>query len=141
VGIAMFPRGKAGRKFSQAGNGIAVVQPNKAPDLAWEVARWYVSAEFQKLHYKQGIGGVVARLSTLQSEEYLTSAIPRAWNEFFAKGITSLRGPSKLSNWPDVDSTLDRELAGFQNGTETAAGATARIAPVINALIREGEKG
>ena len=45
-----------------------------------------------------GIGGVVHRLAVLQSEEYLTSAIPREWNEFFAKGVALMRGPSKISN-------------------------------------------
>ena len=93
------------------------------------------------MHYKAGIGGVVARLAVLQSEEYLTSAIPREWNEFFAKGVAFLRGPSKISNWPEIDSTLDKELTAFQNGQETAAATTARIAPIVNGLLKEGQTG
>ena len=141
VGIAMHPQGKARRKFAQQGNGLSLVQPARAQDAAWEAIKWYTSAEFQKLHYKMGIGGVVARLAVLQSEEYLTSAIPREWNEFFAKGVAYLRGPSKLSNWPEIDATLDKELTAFQNGQETAAAATARIAPVIGGLLKEGQPG
>jgi multiple sugar transport system substrate-binding protein len=141
VGIAMHPQGKAGRKFAQAGNGLAIMQPSRALDACWEAVKWYVSPEFQKLHYKMGIGGVVARLSVLQSEEYLNSAIPREWNEFFAKGVAFLRGPSKLSNWPDVDAALNKEFAAFENGQDTAAALTARIAPIIGGLLKEGEKG
>jgi multiple sugar transport system substrate-binding protein len=141
VGIAMYPQGKAGRKFAQPGNGLSLVQPSRAQDAAWEAIKWYTSAEFQKMHYKAGIGGVVARLAVLQSEEYLNSAIPREWNEFFAKGVAFLRGPSKTSNWPDVDSTLDKELTAFQNGQETAAAATARIAPIISGLLKDAQTG
>lgn len=87
VGIAMHPQGKAGRKFAQAGNGLAIVQPaNRAQDAAWEAIKWYTGAEFQKLHYKAGIGGVVARTAVLQSEEYRNSVLPPDWNDFFAKG-------------------------------------------------------
>ena len=136
VGIAPHPKGKAGRLFNSPGNGIAVVQPNKAPDFSWEVVKWYVSAEYQKLHYKLGVGGVVARPAVLQSEEYLTSAIPRDWNEAFARDVTFLKGPPKLSNWPDIDVELEKQLGDFQNGLETAAAATARIAPILNALLK-----
>ena len=141
VGIAMHPQGKAGRKFAQTVNALGVVEPAKAHDAAWEAAKWYTSAEFQKMHYKAGIGGVVARTAVLQSEEYLASAIPREWNEFFAKGVAFLRGPSKISNWPEIDAALDKELTAFQNGQEPAAAATARMAPVIAALLKEGQIG
>jgi len=141
VGIAQHPKGKAGRKFNMPGNGVAVMQPNKVPDLSYQAATWFVSAEFQKLYYKAGVGGVVARLSVLQSEEYLTSVLPREWNEFFARGITDLKSPPKLSNWPEISSTLDQELTAFQNGQETAAAATARIAPKINGMLQESIRG
>ncbi|MBI3972166.1 MAG: extracellular solute-binding protein [Chloroflexi bacterium] len=136
VGIALHPRGKAGRKFNMPGNGLAIVQPNnKAIEQSWEAIKWYVSAEFQKLHYKTGIGGVAARLETLKSEEYLSSAIPREWNEFFAKGVPDLKVPPKLSNWPEIDDTINKALGDFQNGKETAA-ATKRIVPVVEALLK-----
>jgi multiple sugar transport system substrate-binding protein len=51
VGIAMHPQGKAGRKFSQPGNGLALMNPARAQDAAWEAIKWYTSAEFQKLLY------------------------------------------------------------------------------------------
>ena len=75
VGIAQHPRGKAGRKFNMPGNGLALMAQQsgspgaKAVDAAWKMIAWYVSPEFQKMHYKAGIGGVVARLSVLKSEE------------------------------------------------------------------------
>ena len=142
VGIAMHPQGKAGRRFAQACNALALIQPsNRAQDAAWEAIKWYTSAEFQKMHYKAGIGGVVARLAVLQSEEYLNSAIPKEWNEFFAKGVAFLRGPYKLTNWPDIDAAIEKELMQFQNGQETAAAATSRIAPIIGSLLKDGEKG
>jgi len=141
VGIAQHPKGKAGRKFVMPGNGIAMLQPNAAPDVSWEVIKWYVSAEFQKMHYKAGIGGVVARLAVLQSEEYLGSTLPREWNEFFAKGVADLKIPPKLSNWPEIDDAINRELADFQGGKETATAVTTRLAPVINTMVKEGEKG
>jgi len=142
VGIAMHPQGKAGRRFSQTGNALGLIQPsNRAQDAAWEAIKWYTSAEFQKMHYKAGIGGVVARLAVLQSEEYLNSAIPKEWNEFFAKGVAFLRGPYKLTNWPDIDAAIEREFTAFQNGQETAAALTGRIAPIISSLAKDGEKG
>ena len=141
VGIAMHPQGKAGRKFAQEGNGLALVQPSRALEAAWAAIKWYVSEEFQKVHYKMGIGGVVARLGVLQSEEYLGSAIPREWNEFFAKGTASLRGPSKLSNWPEIDDALTKELTSFQNGREPAVAATGRIAAIIADLLKQAERG
>jgi multiple sugar transport system substrate-binding protein len=146
VGIALHPRGKAGRKFNMPGNGLALMrQPAGSPgsklaDLAYEAVRWYVSAEFQKLHYQAGIGGVVARLSVLKSEEYLSSAIPREWNEFFARSVADLKVPPKLNNWPEIDDTLTNELAPFLNGQETATAATARIAPIVNAMLRESQR-
>ncbi|MBI3970237.1 MAG: sugar ABC transporter substrate-binding protein [Chloroflexi bacterium] len=136
VGIAQHPRGKAGRKFTMPSNGLALLQPNKHPELSWEAAKWFVSAELQKKHYSLGPGGVVARLSVLQSEEYLTSQIPRQWNEFFAKGVAGLLAPPKHPKWPEIDSTINRELGAFENGQETAAAATARIAPIVQSLLR-----
>jgi hypothetical protein len=56
-------------------------------------------------------------------------------------GGASAGRPSKLSNWPEIDSTLDKELTAFQNGQETAAAATARIAPIVNSLLKEGQPG
>ena len=146
VGIAQHPRGKAGRKFNMPGNGLALMaQPSgspgaKAVDAAWKMIAWYVSPEFQKMHYKAGIGGVVARLSVLKSEEYLNSAIPREWNEFFAKGVADLYVPPKLTNWPEIDEAVNMELAQFQNGQETAAQVTSRIAPIVNAMLKEGQR-
>jgi multiple sugar transport system substrate-binding protein len=141
VGIAQHPGGKAGRKFDNIGNGVGVVQPNKVPDLAYQAATWLISAEFQKLYYRARVGGVVARLSVLQSEEYLTSVLPRDWNEYFAKGVTGLKSPPKLSNWPDISGMLDRELGDFQDGKETAAAATGRIAAQMNGLLQGAVKG
>ena len=137
VGIAQHPKGKAGRKFTMPGNGYALLQPNKAPEASWEVAKWYVSPEFQKMHYKLNMGGVVARTAVLQSEEYLGSSIPKEWNEFFAKGVADLKVPPKLSNWPEIDAAINEELRGFQNGTETATAATTRMAPMITALLNQ----
>ena len=141
VGIAQHPRGRGGRRFQNIGNGVAVVQPNRLPDLSYQAATWFVSAEFQKLYYKARVGGVVVRLSVLQSEEYLTSVLPQEWNEFFARGVTGLMSPPKLSNWPEISATLDRELGGFLNGEETAAAATARIAPQIDGMLRDAVRG
>jgi multiple sugar transport system substrate-binding protein len=141
VGIAQHPAGRAGRKFGDIGNGVGVVQPNKIPDLAYQAGTWLISAEFQKLYFKARVGGVVARLSVLQSEEYLTAVLPREWNEYFARGVAGIKSPPKLSNWPEISGTLDKELAAFQNGQETAAAATARIAPQLNNLLKEAVKG
>lgn len=141
VGLALHPKGKTGRKFTMPGNGLAILQPNnKAVDQSWLAIKWYVSAEFQKMHYKMGIGGVAARLETLKSEEYLNSAIPKEWNEFFAKGVPDLKVPPKLSNWPEIDDTINKELAEFQNGGETAATVTRRIAPIVEALLKESAR-
>jgi multiple sugar transport system substrate-binding protein len=137
VGIALHPKGSAGRKFVMPGNGLAIMQPNSAVEQSWEAIKWYVSAEFQKMHYKMGIGGVAARLETLKTEEYLNSAIPREWNEFFARGVPDLKVPPKLTNWPEIDSAINRELSDFQNGKETASAATKRMAPVIESLLKE----
>lgn len=145
VGITVHPKGKTGRKFGMPGNGLALMQQptpaqGKALDAAYKAAAWYVSAEFQKMHYKAGIGGVVARLSVLKSEEYLNSQVPREWNEFFARGVSDLRAPPKMSNWPEIDEAITMELTAFQNGQETAAAVTARIAPIVNAMVKEGQK-
>ncbi|HEV2123552.1 MAG TPA: extracellular solute-binding protein, partial [Chloroflexota bacterium] len=137
VGIAQHPKGSAGRKFVMPGNGLAIVQPNTAPEASWDVVKWYTSPEFQKMHYSMGIGGVVARSAVLKSEEYLTSSIPREWNEFFAKGVPDLTVPPKLPNWNEILGKVNSELAEFENGRETARAATTRISPILNALLAE----
>ncbi|HXI16732.1 MAG TPA: hypothetical protein VNM48_10185, partial [Chloroflexota bacterium] len=91
-------------------------------------------------YYKAGIGGVVARSSVLKSDEYLTSVLPREWNEFFAKGVVDLMVPPKITNWPELDEAVNKELDAFQQGQETAAAATSRMAPVINALLKEAAR-
>jgi hypothetical protein len=83
---------------------------------------------------------VVSRLSVLQSEEYLTSVLPRQWNEFFAKGMPDVKPPPKISNWSEIDEKMKMELNAFQNGQETAAQATGRIAPIVNAMLKEGQR-
>jgi len=145
VGIALHPRGKVGRKFAMPGNGLALMQQptaaqSKALDAAYKAAAWYVSPELQKMYYKAGIGGVVARSSVLKSDEYLTSVLPREWNEFFAKGVVDLMVPPKITNWPELDEAVNKELDAFQQGQETAAAATSRMAPVINALLKEAAR-
>ena len=51
------------------------------------------------------------------------------------------RGIAILHQQWDISSTLDKELGNFQNGQETAAAATARIAPQLNNLLKEAVKG
>jgi multiple sugar transport system substrate-binding protein len=136
VDVALFPKGKTGRWFQMPGNAVGVGSQTKYPEAAWEVAKWLTSTEFQKLHYKQGIGGVVARNSTLRSEEYLTSAIPRKWNEYFARGQEDLRRWPPTPKWPDAQQVIDADLGPLNQGQANARTVTAALVPKVNALLR-----
>lgn len=136
VDVALFPRGRAGRWFQMPGNAVGVGAQTRHPEAAWQAAKWLTSTEFQKLHYKQGIGGVVARRSTLRSEEYLTSSIPRKWNEYFARGQDDLRRWPPTPKWPDVSRVIDEELAKLNQGQATAREVTAALVPRVNAILR-----
>jgi multiple sugar transport system substrate-binding protein len=136
VDVALFPKGKTGRWFQMPGNAVGVGSQTRYPEAAWEVAKWLTSTEFQKLHYKQGIGGVVARNSTLRSEEYLTSAIPRKWNEYFARGQEDLRRWPPTPKWPDAQQVIEADLAPLNQGQANARTVTAALVPKVNALLR-----
>lgn len=136
VDVALFPSGKAGRWFQMPGNAVGVGSQSKRPPAAWEAAKWLTSTEFQQLHYQQGIGGVVARHSTLRSEAYLTSAIPRKWNEFFARGQDDLRRWPPTPKWPDVQQVIDEDMGALEAGQATARAVTAAIVPKVNAILR-----
>ena len=43
-------------------------------------------------------------------------------------------------HWPEIDEAINMELGKFQNGQETAAQVTSRIAPVVNAMLKEGQR-
>ncbi|MBI3972939.1 MAG: hypothetical protein HY332_16805 [Chloroflexi bacterium] len=66
-GACCFPKSKAGRWFQRPGNAVGVGSQTEYPGASWEVAQWLTSTEFQKLHYKRSIGGVVARKSIYRS--------------------------------------------------------------------------
>lgn len=136
VDVAVFPKGKAGRWFNMPGNAVGVGAQTKWPQAAWEAAKWLTSTEFQKLHYKQGIGGVVVRKSTLQSEEYLTSAIPRKWNEYFARGQEDLRRWPPTPKWPDAQAAIEGEMGALNQGTVNARAVAGSIVPKVNAIVR-----
>lgn len=136
VDVALFPKGKTGRWFQMPGNAVGIGSQTKHPQSAWEAAKWLTSAELQKLHYKQGIGGVVVRKSTLASEEYLTSQLPRKWNEFFARGQEDLRRWPPTPKWPDAQTLIDQELAQLNQGQANARTVTASLVPKVNALLR-----
>ncbi len=136
VDVALFPKGKAGRWFQMPGNAVGIGSQTKHPQSAWEAAKWLTSTELQKLHYKQGIGGVVVRTSTLTSKEYLTSQLPRKWNEFFARGQEDLRRWPPTPKWPDAQTLIDQELGQLNQGQANARTVTAGLVPKVNALLR-----
>jgi multiple sugar transport system substrate-binding protein len=136
VDVALFPKGKAGRWFQMPGNAVGIGSQTKHPQAAWEVAKWLTSTEFQKLHYKQGIGGVVVRKSTLASEEYLTSQMPRKWNEYFGRGQEDLRRWPPTPKWPDTQTLIDQDLGQLNQGQANARTVTASLVVKVNALLR-----
>jgi multiple sugar transport system substrate-binding protein len=136
VDVALFPQGKTGRWFQMPGNAVGVGAQTKYPQAAWEAAKWLTSTEFQTLHYREGIGGVVARNSTLRSEAYLTSALPRKWNEYFARGQEDLRRWPPTPKWPEVGAVLDEELAALNQGQASARAVAAAAVPRVNAVLR-----
>jgi ABC-type glycerol-3-phosphate transport system substrate-binding protein len=136
VDVALFPKGKAGRWFQMPGNAVGVGSQTKWPQAAWEVVKWLTSAELQKLHYKQGIGGVVARSSVLRSEEYRSSAIPPKWNDYFARGQEDLRRWPPAPRWPDAQTAIDGEMGPLNQGTANARAVAAAIVPKVNAILQ-----
>jgi ABC-type glycerol-3-phosphate transport system substrate-binding protein len=136
VDVALFPQGKTGRWFQMPGNAVGVGAQTRYPQAAWEAAKWLTSTEFQTLHYREGIGGVVARNSTLRGEAYLTSALPRKWNEYFARGQEDLRRWPPTPKWPEVGAVLDEELASLNQGQASARAVAAAAVPRVNALLR-----
>lgn len=136
VDVALFPQGKAGRWFQMPGNAVGVGSQTKHPRAAWEAVKWLTSTEFQQLHYKQGTGGVVARYSTLRSEEYLTSALPRKWNEYFARGQEDLRRWPPTPMWPEVGTAIDEALGPLNQGQANARAVATTIVTKVNAILR-----
>jgi ABC-type glycerol-3-phosphate transport system substrate-binding protein len=136
VALSLLPKGPAGRAYGFPGNGIGIAAPTKYPLAAWEVAKFYTSTEFQKLHYKLGIGGVVARNSTLRSPEYLNSAFPREWNEYFAKGRSAMRRFPPTPLWDDISRIINAEVAKIRNNQEAPRVVAKSIVEQVNALLQ-----
>lgn len=136
VGLSLLPRGPAGRAYGFPGNGIAIAAPTRYPLAAWEMAKFYTSTEFQKLHYKLGIGGVVARNSTARSSEYLDSVFPRQWNEYFMKGRSAMRRFPPTPLWDDISRIINTEQAKIRNNQESPRIVAKAIVEQVNALLQ-----
>jgi multiple sugar transport system substrate-binding protein len=132
LGIAPLPKGPAGRFTSVNPTGAVVYKGSKAPDAAWEFAKYLASPPAQEQLMQ-------LKASLPVSKEVLAGPYSTSFDgaKVFADSLAYAKLKPSFKGYDEFTTTLQEELDTnvFNNPNKTAKDALASVVPALDALL------
>ena len=136
--VAMFPKNKDGvRKFGSGGTGYGVLKSTQYPKQSWEVVKALTSAAVQAEMARQGLAQPALR-SIATGPDWAGSDLPPANKKMLNEAVNYIVFDPFHPRWREIEAKfITPEFDLLKAGKETAEVAAKKIAPQINALLKE----
>ncbi len=135
LGLVPLPKGKGGRQNIDGPQAYGVGAASKAPDVAWQLARWWADERPQEQRLELG-ASVPVRKSMSRSKAFVESLRPFESAGTLEEASRTVRAPFSPANLGDVERAVDEAWNAVLAGQKTIKDALDQMTSQVDPLLK-----